>query len=517
MTNNVFSFFFAWQNLLLLVLCVPNAFAQTGPSVEVDRIVIVESLQSDPLPSGSIKPSADISLKATIPKTESAADVVSQVAGVHIKRFGGLEDATSISIRGSTNAEVNVFLDGVPLDTASADGVGLGQIAATSLSRIEIFKSTSPSELGGSAIGGVINLSSKKAEPGLNQRYGFGFGSFMTYDGLAELSYGGVKNDVVFGFDARRTDGDFMYQDNNGTPLNPADDQEVRRQNSEKQALHPHLNWKHYFNERNEMTLAQHFFRIDAGVSGLGAFQSQTADKSLTEYLGSVAMKSRGHFGDKSALTHKTYYRLIKSQFSDPNAEIGLGRAQDNDNLTVVIGNRHMWQTDFSKKVAVKKGAEHVYERFAPRDFLAADPVGSTSARHQLNFFVEPHLYLFERKVHLSSQGQSLNVFYDINNDDPSLNDSGTFFSNKIENQFAGQMALIYSPFSAWHVKVSAGREVRLPKFVELFGDQGFVLGNPQLSSEKSFKYDIGFEGAKSFAGFVNKITVGVALFENRI
>ncbi|MBU0505943.1 TonB-dependent receptor [bacterium] len=500
---------------LLCFLC-SAVFAQAGPIVEIDKIIITDRVPpttSEPITS---QPDTSIILRTTMPRTESAAHVVEKTAGVHVQHYGGLEEATSVSIRGSSSMQVNVFLDGVPLEAASADGVGLGHVAATTLSKVEVFKSLTPSEFGSSAIGGVVNLKTKKAEQGINQRYGLSYGSFNTLSSLAELTYGGEKNDIVFGFNYRRTDGDYTYLDNNGTPLNATDDQRVKRQNNEQQVMHPYGKWHHAFNSNTSLSVTQHLFRIDSGVPGLANFQSTTADRSLTESLTNIDFKKNNLWSGKFSLKNKTFFRLIKSQFSDPNAEIGLGQAQDNDNLTLIAGNRFLGQTAISDNILFKKGFEYIFEYFLPKDYIAANPRGETSLRHQVNLFFEPHIYLFHKRALLSFKAQSLNALYDVNNNDPSFNNPGTFSSNRIENQITGTVAADYEIVKSLHAKASFGRAVRLPKFVEMFGDQGFVLGNPQLTSEKSLKFDAGMIFHKKYEGaIIQKVHFETSYFEN--
>ncbi|MBF0107501.1 MAG: TonB-dependent receptor plug domain-containing protein, partial [Deltaproteobacteria bacterium] len=251
------------------LLCLSVFFIFFNPSlvgavddaiVEIDKIIIVDSKDEDT--KGTTEPSTAIGLKATRPQTSTVAEVVGRSAGVHIQRYGGLEDATAISIRGSTHEQVSVVLDGVNMDTASGEGMGVGLIPTSSLAKIEIFKSLTPSELGGSAVGGVLNITSKAIEKGLHHRYGAGFGSFMTIDGLAETAYGGMNHDFLFGIDYRRSQGNFTFQDNNGTPLNPNDDQQVERQNNRYQIIHPWLKWRYRLDARTQTTITGHMFRV---------------------------------------------------------------------------------------------------------------------------------------------------------------------------------------------------------------------------------------------------------------
>lgn len=482
--------------------------------VQLDKIVVTEAL--DPQDSLT-QPSEILSIKASEPQMQSAADVIQQAAGVYFRRFGGLEAATAVSIRGSSPDQVQIFLDGVPLQTASGQGVDLSQITAQSLSQIQIYKSSAPAELGGGAMGGAIHLKSKKIEKGLKQRYGLGFGSFWTWDALAEWARGGKDHDWVVGVNYRRSTGNYSFLDTNGTPLNTADDQKVSRQNNEHQLIHPYLKWIYRFDSKTQIQWSHHLFRQDQGVPGVGSFQSRNADLSQTEYLSNLRFKKSGLFKGKVQIENHIYGRWIRSQFSDPAGEIGLGAAQDNENNTYVLGNRFLWRTDVSKNFVLTKAVETQAEWFLPKDYAAAIDVGSTSKRYQVNLLVEPHLYLWDKKIHLYGTGRSLNAIYRINNNDPSLLVPGTFFSRRHENHFTGTAAIAYKPHKNWQLKTSVGRVVRLPQFIEMFGDQGAVLGNAQLGSEKSIKWDVGVAYTRTWKTVLKKIRLEANYFESHV
>ncbi|MBF0107283.1 MAG: TonB-dependent receptor, partial [Deltaproteobacteria bacterium] len=221
---------------------------------------------------------------------------------------------------------------------------------------------------------------------------------------------------------------------------------------------------------------------------------------------------------NRGRVYNNMYLRWVKSQFADPQGEIGLGATQDNDNNTVVFGDRLIWQTDFGKHFVLKKGAAYIHEWFLPQDYDASSPIGSASKRQQINFFLEPHFYLFDDKFTLSLLGESLNSFYNINNNDPSLATPGTFFSDRTENQFAATAYAKYRLPGDLNAKASLGRVVRLPRFIEMFGDQGNVVGNPALSSEKGIKFDLGFIWSRKFKGHViRQATVEADYFESHL
>ena len=171
----------------------------TQSVVEIDKIVISDSNSGTAAANTNLNQT--LSTQNEKGRFSQVSDVVSKSVGIHVQRLGGLEESTSVSIRGSSNSQVQVYLDEVPLDTASGGGIGLSQMSAASLDKVEVYKNLVPIGLGGAAVGGVFNLKSAAIKSGNHERFGLGFGSYTTYDVLAEFSHGGEDSDVVFGFD----------------------------------------------------------------------------------------------------------------------------------------------------------------------------------------------------------------------------------------------------------------------------------------------------------------------------
>lgn len=504
-----------FPHFIFLILIFPVfALAADTDFVDIDKIVLIEKKVSNDTATARDHGDA-IPIKSTTASPRSVADVVATSSGVHVQRYGGLEAATAVSIRGSGSGQVATFLDGIPLDSAAGFGIDLGVLSTDSLTQIRVYKSFTPSELGGGAIGGVIDLQSRPIQAGLSQKYHLGYGSFNTVAVGATVQRGGKEHDFLFGIDYRRTSGDFTFLDDNGTPVNPADDARVERQNNESQTIHPYFQWQYRLDDQTRLKFTNHFFRVDSGVAGLQSFQSQTASRSLTEEAGRIAVSHENFWGGDWQVTQAFYWRFIKSQFSDPGGEIGLGAAQDNDNRTVILGDRVLWHGQIRSNLVLLFGPEYAFEWFLPKDYAAATPVGSSSSRQQISFLVEPRWQLAHDKLVLNGQVKSLNAFYDVNNDDPSLTTPGSFSSQRWENQVSAYVAAQFFPSDAVTLKASAGRAIRLPKFAEMFGDQGYVLGNPGLTSEKSFKYDVGGTWRKNFSGLIKKTSVSASYFES--
>ena len=95
--------------------------------------------------------------------------------------YGGLGSFSTMSIRGSTAEQVQVYLDGVPLNQALGGGVDLGELSLAGVESIEVYRGAVPARFGGNSIGGVVNIRTRR--PGKGSVFGLqvGGGSFATH------------------------------------------------------------------------------------------------------------------------------------------------------------------------------------------------------------------------------------------------------------------------------------------------------------------------------------------------
>jgi outer membrane receptor protein involved in Fe transport len=97
-------------------------------------------------------------------KRSQAADlkqVLQAAPGLHIRQNGGAGSEFSLNINGLQGKAIRIFIDGSPLDAASASLV-LQTMSVEDLDRVEIYKGVLPTELGADALGGGINFVTRK-------------------------------------------------------------------------------------------------------------------------------------------------------------------------------------------------------------------------------------------------------------------------------------------------------------------------------------------------------------------
>jgi vitamin B12 transporter len=103
-------------------------------------------------------------------QARSVAELLRDVPGVSVSSNGGLGKKTSVFIRGASSNNTVVIIDGVKVsDQSSADGgFDFSHLMAGNIERIEVLRGPQSALWGSDAMGGVINIVTKKGKAGFN-------------------------------------------------------------------------------------------------------------------------------------------------------------------------------------------------------------------------------------------------------------------------------------------------------------------------------------------------------------
>ncbi len=142
-------------------------------------------------------------------------DALQSVPGLFIHSAGGIGAATNVSIRGATPGETLILLDGVRLTdpTGTDNAFDLGNIAATDIERIEVLRGPQSALYGSDAIGGVIQIITRKGEGPPKKTVTIEGGSYGTAHTNAAISGSSDGVSYAFSVDALHTDGFPRYGD----------------------------------------------------------------------------------------------------------------------------------------------------------------------------------------------------------------------------------------------------------------------------------------------------------------
>ncbi|MDJ0908429.1 MAG: TonB-dependent receptor [Woeseiaceae bacterium] len=92
------------------------------------------------------------------------AELLRFEAGIDLGRNGGPGQATSVFIRGAESNHTLVLVDGVRVNPGTIGGAALQHIAPEMIERVEIVKGARSALFGTDAIGGVINVITRRAD-----------------------------------------------------------------------------------------------------------------------------------------------------------------------------------------------------------------------------------------------------------------------------------------------------------------------------------------------------------------
>ena len=163
------------QKLLAAILCAatPLSYAATDT---LDEIVVTATRTAQPLKQSLS--SATVITRQDI-QASQAADVTTilrNVAGVEVDQGGGMGKTASLFIRGANAAHTLILLDGVRISSATSGATSIQDLMLDQIERIEIVRGNVSSLYGSEAIGGVIQIFTKRGHdaPAFNVSGGLG-------------------------------------------------------------------------------------------------------------------------------------------------------------------------------------------------------------------------------------------------------------------------------------------------------------------------------------------------------
>ncbi|WP_180074274.1 MULTISPECIES: TonB-dependent receptor domain-containing protein [unclassified Acinetobacter] len=119
----------------------------------------------------------------------SLQDLLRTVPGVTYSNTGGLGKVTSVSIRGTGNRHALVLVDGQKVGSATLGETAFEHFPIDQIERVEVLRGPRSSLYGSEAIGGVIQIFTRKGtQNGIKPFASFTYGSHETYQGNVGLN-----------------------------------------------------------------------------------------------------------------------------------------------------------------------------------------------------------------------------------------------------------------------------------------------------------------------------------------
>jgi vitamin B12 transporter len=173
-------------------------------------------------------------------QVRSVPELLNRVPGISIVQNGGRGSLSSVFIRGANANQTLVLIDGVRLNAAASGLARLEFLSPDQIERVEVVRGPRSALYGADAIGGVIQIFTRRGEAGLQPRLRLAAGTQQTFERSLGLSGGDAQTRFDLGASLEESAGFDRSNDSRGRD---GDHDGVRRK-----ALN--LSLEHRFNER---------------------------------------------------------------------------------------------------------------------------------------------------------------------------------------------------------------------------------------------------------------------------
>lgn len=397
--------------------------------------------------------------------TVQLVDYLSTLPGVTVTQNGGAGGSASLRIRGAGPEYVAVYVDGIRVDDPSSPqtAFNFGTLSTADIRRVEVLRGSQSALYGGSAVGGIVNISTLGAtEDGFRQSLQVEAGSYSSYLARYGIAFRDDRFEAAVNISHTRTDGFSSYEPFAGAPGLAPDGHEATR-----------------------LSLSGRYQLTDTFALGVAGFVQDSA--SEYDDFGADAdnlLKRREYgarvFGEYAIgnTIHEisaTLYDLNREAFQPRTVPAGLFEAQR-------ISLAYKGVTEISPALTLIYGADTQKESITVR--------GQGPNSNRVSGVYGQALWSPRADIDLSAT-----VRADRNSG------FGTFYT--------GRLSAAWQATEALTLRGAVGRGFRAPSINEQLGNPVFSIApNPGLEPETSISAEIGADYR-----FANGAELGVTLF----
>lgn len=498
--------------------------------------------------AGELSESADdpsafatvIDARALDDRFATVEEVLDQVPGVRVRRFGGIGSYSTASIRGSKSEQVLILLDGVRLNSAELGSVDLSTIPLRQVDRIEVLRGGGSARFGSDAEGGVISITTRKpesAEPEIDAA--LSAGTLSTLAGDLALSGGGERARALATYSRLRSENDYRFEveappraggGRPGAGGAQAGAQSHTRLNADFVENAGLLRGSLETSGRSHLDATLDLYQKSGGEPGSTwgkpvvdvpdeVLSCVTADESYQRGIARLAWSDERAPGGSFSLAGA--FRAEDSELDDPGGACGFvsplvtgGRDQaktgeSESTLEALWVSRPRWFGPF------ELGGRAVSSlRYARVDASDAD----VHRRTTLLLSLLPELGLFDRELRLFPAL----AFERADTSDGLARSAASQPMSPVspsdENAWLPSVGAIWQIAPGLRAKGNWKRVMRRPTFTDLFHpDWGFIRGNPGLASERGWNADVGVELSGAGAGALRDLRFEAGVFQREL
>jgi vitamin B12 transporter len=463
-------------SLLMTQLLTANVFADT--TLKTSDVFVTATRTR--IPKKNVI--ADITLiseeQIKLAGSSSLPELLQRQPGIEISNNGGQGKVSTLFLRGSSSTHSVILLDGIRIDSATAGLTAIENIPLSQIEKIEIVRGPASSLYGQDAIGGVIQIFTKKGLNGFKPYISFGYGKYNTSIAQGGIRGGDDTTSYAINLSSQNSTG-FSAFEPNTNPAATANifnlDKDGYRNKSVSASLSHKINEKldinfQYFLSQGKNKYDNRYANWDPSIDWKNTQDQEslsgTVNSQLTNYWKSSL---RVGLGIDDYVEKQRYIS---------------GATREVDNVYKTIQNQITWQNDLILPLG---SLVLLYDKLDQKINVTDT---SYSKKDRQN-----DAYMIGYNLNQANHNFQANVRKD--------------FNSVYRDATTGNIGYSYAIDSNWSIASSFGTAFRSPTFNYLYAGSN---ANPDLQPEKSknieaqLKYQSDAEFF-SFVTFKNKIT----------
>lgn len=461
--------------------------------IEVEEIVVTATRVETPVLDAPTHITIITEEEITRLGARNFADIINRHAGVTINDYGPEGSLKSASIRGSDSSGVLVLIDGIRINDSRQSGVDLSLIPINMIERVEIIRGGTSALYGADAVGGVINIiTKKKADNILNLSIQNGSyiprKAFKVYEGDVREKVNASMLDlldtqkVMLGY-SRELGKASVVTAGSFTRANNAfvwkDDEYI---NDYRKRINADLLGGDIYTSLSLPALEGNFDLTamlgysKKGVPGVidpHSFLSTDATQKNTNASIYARYNANRFISDLLTLDAKAFYRFSSLGYKNPLDHKHTWELYPEDSLH----KTHSAGIDISQELLAFENIAPIYGGNLYLDLVDSTDIG-TKERVSGGVFLEVPIYPFQRFTIIPS------IRYDLYSD----------FPDNFNYKFDG----VYNLSETASLKAGFAKSYRAPSMNDLYWPSSiYAEGNPDLKPETGYNGEIGLSVRK--------------------
>jgi vitamin B12 transporter len=479
---------FILSSLLIAQLFTVNVFADN----ELKTSDVFVTATRTPIPKKNVIADITTISEEEIERASSSSlvDLLQKQAGVEISNTGGAGQISSIFLRGTNSGHVVVLIDGYRVDSITSGLTAFSNIPISQISKIEIVRGSASSLYGADAIGGVIQIFTKKGVDGFHPYINIGYGQYNTKSLQTGIRGGNETTTYSINISGNETDGFSSYKTNDPN-LNDKD----RFKNVSISASLSHKfnddhqinfqlfnsNSKNHYDLKNDPQYGTNWQNFDfKNQMAQEAYGISLKDRILENWTSTLRL---GKGIDKSI----QFQKMSTTIYDDDYNYISGGLYYPSKDKNITYQNQFSWQNDFKLPLG---NLTLLYDQLDQK--LDSDTTYNKNKRENKGYMIG---YLVNNK------SNDFQINYRIDN------------NSAYKTSETGNLGYSYHLNDEWKSSVVIGKAFKAPSFDFLYYPYSYgSYSNPNLKPEESrnievsLKYQKGNDTNLSITAYNNKI-----------